>query len=80
MNKKNHFKTLPFLLRKYWRALVLGNVLVVMDADNELVAERLRLAEGVRMSKVYHIVAAGAGKREKITTKTINNQSIWDGK
>lgn len=51
-----------------------------MDADNELVAERLRLAEGVRMSKVYHIVAAGAEKREKITTKTINNQSIWDGK
>lgn len=47
----------PFLLCEHRRAFVLGDFGVVVDPDDQLVAEGFRLPEGVGVPEVHHVVA-----------------------
>jgi hypothetical protein len=53
----------PLFLRKYWRSLVFCNFCIVVDTDNQFVAQGLGLPKGVCVAKMHHIVAKRGRER-----------------
>jgi hypothetical protein len=56
LDAPNHF--VPLLFVEDWRALVLADLFVRVDAYDQVVAERFRLSACVRMTKMDHVEAS----------------------
>lgn len=62
------------LLGEDGRSLVLGDLLVGVNAHNYLVAKGFGLSQGIRVPKVHHIIAVG--RNDKVQLVELSNELI----
>lgn len=51
-------RILPLFLREDWWTFVLCDLSIVMNADDQFCAQRLRLSQRICVSEMHHVVAA----------------------
>ena len=61
---------IPFFLCKDWWTFVPGDFCVVVNSNNQLIAQGLCLSKGIGVSKVYHVVAKKWQQANKVVIKT----------